>query len=89
MTGGPPTKSVQSTVYAAPWRALVARKMVWYSFNWSPKVRVTPLSETVFVAADAARGSDAQHQSSGKPGGEHAGTDSAQDGQGPSIGGRH
>ena len=53
ITGGPPTKSVQSTLYCAPWRALVAAKMVWYSFSWSPKVRVTPLSETVFVAADA------------------------------------
>ena len=29
--------------------------MVWYSFSWSPKVIVTPLSETVFdAAADAA-----------------------------------
>ena len=33
MTGGPPTKLVQLTVYAAPLRALVAAKMVWYSLN--------------------------------------------------------
>ena len=31
----------------------MAAKIVWYSFSWSPKVRVTPLSEAVFVAADA------------------------------------
>src|SRR5580704_4808594 len=53
ITGGPPTKLVQSTLYCAPWRASVAAKMVWYSLSWSPKVRVTPLSETVFVAAGA------------------------------------
>src|SRR3984957_5017049 len=53
ITGGPPTKLVQATLYCARWRALVAAKIVWYSFSWSPKVMVTPLSETAFVAADA------------------------------------
>ena len=46
-------KLLQLTVYAAPFRASVAAKIVWYSFNWSPKLSVTPLSETCLVAAEA------------------------------------
>src|SRR3984957_16599829 len=53
MTGGPPMKLLQLTVYAAPLSAFVAAKIVWYSFNWSPKLRVTPLNETAFVEEDA------------------------------------
>jgi hypothetical protein len=32
---------------------LVAAKIVWNSFSWSPNVSVTPLSETVFDDAAA------------------------------------
>ena len=51
----------------------MAAKMVWYSFSWSPKVRVTPLSETVFVAARAG-GPDRTHEAGGQAGREHEGS---------------
>ena len=55
MTGGPPTKLVQLTVYGAPLSALVAAKIVWYSFSWSPKVMVTPASDAVLAVRRAPR----------------------------------
>ena len=45
MTGGPPMKLAQLTVYGAPLRAFVAARIVWYAFSWSPKVMVTPASD--------------------------------------------
>ena len=49
MTGGPPMKLVQLTVYGAPLSASVAAKTVWYSLSWSPNVMVTPLSDVVLA----------------------------------------
>lgn len=61
MIGGPPTNSCQLTVYCAPFNALAAVRMVWYSLNWSAKVMVTPdrLREVFFDAADASGAANA------------------------------
>ena len=67
----------------------MARKMVWYSFNWSPKLRVTPLSETVFVAADALVVPRLEHERGGQAGREREGGDTTERGHRPPGWGRH
>ena len=78
MTGGPPTKFAQFTVYWAPLSASVAAKIDWYSFSWSPNVMDTPAKEAVWplglrrTGCDAGGGRRAESEPGHQPGGAGA-----------------